>query len=451
MRRVDELKGKSVLVLGLAKSGFAAAKILHELGARILVNDNKAYNQNPEAKALEQLGIEVVCGEHPLHLLDGMDLMVKNPGIPYGNILVQEALSRQLPVWTEIELAYRLSEADIVAVTGSNGKTTTTTLIKEMLENSGRTPLIAGNIGTVASEVAKSATTNDIMVLELSSFQLMGTEAFKPNIAVWLNIFDAHLDYHGSREEYIGAKAKIGAHLNESDALVYNADDEIVVAAASQLNGNKIPFSVKQKVKKGAYVEAGMICFQEETIIDLSEVVLPGAHNVENMLAAVAAAKLAGAKSEQIRLVLKGFKGVKHRLQFVRDWDGIQIYNDSKATNILATKAALSAFSKPIILIAGGLDRGNEFDELSQSLTHVKVLVTYGETKEKLSNLAKKIGLKTIQAERVEDATKVALSESQPGDVVLLSPACASWDQYKSFEERGEAFLTSVSEFLQID
>ncbi len=338
MKRVDELKGKSVLVLGLAKSGVASAKILHELGAKVIVNDNKAYEQNPEAKSLEQLGIQVVCGKHPLNLLDGIDLMVKNPGIPYGNILVQEALNRQLPVWTEIELAYRLSEADIVAVTGSNGKTTTTTLIKEMLENSGRTPLIAGNIGTVASEVAKNATTDDVMVLELSSFQLMGTEEFKPNIAVWLNLFDAHLDYHGSREEYIAAKAKIGAHLNESDALVYNADDKIVVASASRFNGKKIPFSVKQKVKEGAYVEAGMICFQEEMIMPLSEVVLPGAHNVENMLAAIAAAKLAGAKSEQIRSVLRSFKGVKHRLQFVRDWDGIQIYNDSKATNILAQK-----------------------------------------------------------------------------------------------------------------
>ncbi|GIN07396.1 UDP-N-acetylmuramoylalanine--D-glutamate ligase [Shouchella clausii] len=449
MKQVKELIGKRVLVLGMAKSGVASALLLARLGAEVVINDSKSRAEQPQAGELEAAGIQVVCGGHPLTVLDGCSLLVKNPGIPYTNIVVKEAEARGIPIWTEIELAYLISEAEMVAITGSNGKTTTTTLVKEMLEHSGRKPLIAGNIGTVASEVAQKAKAEHVIVLEVSSFQLMGTNAFQPKVAVWLNIFDAHLDYHGTREDYIAAKARIAANMGPADYLVYNADDPTVVQAISRIGATLVPFSRINVVEDGAYVKDGTIFFKDEPILALADAVLPGAHNVENMLAATAAARLAGATVEQIRHVLSHFPGVKHRLQYVGSWEGRQFYNDSKATNILATKAALSGFAKPVVLIAGGLDRGNDFDELLASLKYVKAVVAYGETKSKLLALAAKANVQAVTAERVKDATEKAVALSQPGDVVLLSPACASWDQYRSFEERGDEFLDYVNTIIK--
>ncbi|GIN11320.1 UDP-N-acetylmuramoylalanine--D-glutamate ligase [Shouchella clausii] len=449
MKQVKELSGKRVLVLGMAKSGAASALLLARLGAEVVINDSKSRAEQPQASELEAAGIQVVCGGHPLTVLDGCSLLVKNPGIPYTNVLVKEAEARGIPIWTEIELAYLISEAEIVAITGSNGKTTTTTLVKEMLEHSGRKPLIAGNIGTVASEVAQKAKAEHVIVLEVSSFQLMGTNAFQPKVAVWLNVFDAHLDYHGTREDYIAAKARIAANMGPTDCLVYNADDPAVVQAIAGTGATLVPFSRINVVEDGAYVRDGTIFFKEEPILALADAVLPGAHNVENMLAATAAARLAGATVEQIRHVLCHFPGVKHRLQYVGSWEERQFYNDSKATNILATKAALSGFAKPVVLIAGGLDRGNDFDELLVSLKHVKAVVAYGETKSKLLALAAKANVQGIAAERVKDAAEKAVSLSKPGDVILLSPACASWDQYRSFEERGDEFLDYVNTIIK--
>lgn len=449
MKQVKELIGKRVLVLGMAKSGAASALLLARLGAEVVINDSKSRADQPQASELEAAGIQVVCGGHPLTVLDGCSLLVKNPGIPYTNVLVKEAEARGIPIWTEIELAYLISEAEIVAITGSNGKTTTTTLVKEMLEHSGRKPLIAGNIGTVASEVAQKAKAEHVIVLEVSSFQLMGTNAFQPKVAVWLNVFDAHLDYHGTREDYIAAKARIAANMGPADSLVYNADDPAVVQAIAGTGATLVPFSRITVVEDGAYVKDGTIFFKEEPILALADAVLPGAHNVENMLAATAAARLAGATVEQIRHVLCHFPGVKHRLQYVGSWKDRQFYNDSKATNILATKAALSGFTKPVVLIAGGLDRGNDFDELLASLKHVKAVVAYGETKSKLLALAAKADVQAVAAERVKDAAEKAVALSEPGDVVLLSPACASWDQYRSFEERGDEFLDYVNTIIK--
>ncbi|WP_059104700.1 UDP-N-acetylmuramoyl-L-alanine--D-glutamate ligase [Shouchella shacheensis] len=447
MKQITSYKDKHVLVIGMAKSGAACAKLLMQLGAVVTINDAKERDENPQADELEALGAIVVCGAHPLELLEGVDAVIKNPGIPYHNALVAEAVSRGISVVTEIELASLVSEADLLAITGSNGKTTTTTLVHEMLQGSERTPLIAGNIGTVACEVAAQATEDDVIVLEVSSFQLLGTERFQPKVAVWLNVFDAHLDYHGDKESYIAAKSRICANMSEDDYLVYNADDEHVTQAIFACKAKRVPFSVKSVCKNGAYIENNQLRFAEEAILPLEEVVLPGFHNLENVLAAVATAKLAGAKNKQICHVLKTFPGVKHRLQFVKRWEGRLFYNDSKATNMLATEAALSSFEKPVVLLAGGLDRGNEFDELIPYLKHVKALVTFGETKKKLARVAKEAGVNVIQyAERVEDAVTVAVEESEEGDVLLLSPACASWDQYRTFEERGDAFISAIEQ-----
>ncbi|OLO40796.1 UDP-N-acetylmuramoyl-L-alanine--D-glutamate ligase [Alkalihalophilus pseudofirmus] len=451
MRNEQQFKNQHVLVLGLAKSGEAASRLLYRLGAHVTVNDSKPMEENPQARDLETLGIKVVCGAHPLTLLDEpVDFIVKNPGIPYTNPLVAEALKRGISVVTEVELASKISEADMVAITGSNGKTTTTTLIVEMLKNSGKEPLVAGNIGTVACEVAEKATDQNIIVTEVSSFQLQGTEKFHPKVAVLLNLFDAHLDYHGTKESYGHAKAKIFANLTEEDFYVVNVDDDFVVKLAEEVKGIKVPFSTTQEVVEGAYVKESTVYFKTEKIIDRSDITLPGKHNLENILAAIAAAKTMGARTEQIVKVLKTFTGVEHRVQYVKTIEDRKFYNDSKATNILAAQAAVSAFSEPVILLAGGLDRGNSFDAFIPSLQKVKAVVTFGETKEKIMAAAKEAGVDVIKPVlNVEEAVPVAFDLSVAGDIILLSPACASWDQYKTFEQRGEKFIHAVEQLIQ--
>lgn len=432
--------------MGLAKSGVSAASLLHKLGAFVTVNDKKPLSENPEARGLLEQGVKVICGSHPIELLDeGFELIVKNPGIPYHNPLVKGALERGIPVITEVELAYQVSEAPFVAITGTNGKTTTTTLIFEMLFHGEKTPLIAGNIGTVASDVAQKATKNQTIVIELSSFQLMGIADFNPRIAIITNLYDAHLDYHGSKEEYIKAKANITKSQTEDEYLIVNADQEEVLNIARESNAQIIPFSVNKELNSGAFIKEGRIVFNGETISDISSIALPGAHNLENILCAVAAAKLSDVENDVIHHVLNSFTGVKHRLQFVCEREGRKFYNDSKATNILATEKALAAFKAPIILLAGGLDRGNEFDQLIPSLKNIKALVTFGQTAKKLGHAAERAGIKSIVAvDNVEEAVPAAYKLSEPGDVILLSPACASWDQYKTFEVRGDMFIEAV-------
>ncbi|MEK3800175.1 UDP-N-acetylmuramoyl-L-alanine--D-glutamate ligase [Peribacillus sp. FSL H8-0477] len=446
MKETTNYLRKKILVLGLAKSGVTAASLLHKLGAFVTVNDMKPLSENPEAQGLLEQGIKVVCGSHPIELLDeGFELIVKNPGIPYRNPLIKGAIDKGIPVITEVELAYQVSKAPFVGITGTNGKTTTTTLIFEMLERGGKRPLIAGNIGTVASGVAEKAEDEDNIVIELSSFQLMGIDEFKPEIAIVTNIYDAHLDYHSSKQEYINAKAAITANQTKSDYFIYNADQEETRQMAAETLAELVPFSTNTKHENGAYIEAEAVYFRGEKIVDLSAIVLPGQHNQENILAAVAAAKLKGTSNEVIQEVLATFHGVQHRLQYVTAINERRFYNDSKATNILAASKALSAFSEPVILLAGGLDRGNEFDELKPYLGHVKAVITFGETAEKIERVAREAGITIIKrVDNVEKAVPEAFGISAKGDCILLSPACASWDQYKSFEVRGDMFVEAV-------
>ncbi|MCA1053421.1 UDP-N-acetylmuramoyl-L-alanine--D-glutamate ligase [Rossellomorea aquimaris] len=446
MKNITKFKHKKVLVLGLAKSGVSAASLLHKLEAFVTVNDQKPLAENPEAQGLLQEGITVICGSHPIELLDeGFEFVVKNPGIPYHNPLIKRAIEKGIPVLTEVELAYLISEAEMIGITGTNGKTTTTTLLFEMLKAGSQNPLIAGNIGTVASEVAQTAKEDQKMVVELSSFQLMGIEEFSPHIAIITNLYDAHLDYHGNIEDYWKAKANITKNQKEEDFLIINDDQEHLGKAVNFTKAEIIPFSTTKEVEGGAYIKDGSIYFKKEKIGQLSEVVLPGAHNLENILCAVAASKLYGVSNESIMKVLGTFSGVKHRTQFVKELDGRKFYNDSKATNILATKSALDAFNGPTILLAGGLDRGNSFDDLIPFLKNVKVLITFGETASKLEETGQKAGIQTIlSVDNVEKAVPVAYEHSEEGDVILLSPACASWDQYRTFEERGDIFINAV-------
>ncbi len=446
MKNTNKFKNKHILILGLAKSGFAAAKVLHEIGAYPTVNDQKRFEENEAAQELEKMGIKVVCGGHPIEILDDhFDFIVKNPGIPYSNPLLVKAKEKGIPIITEVELAYHITHAEFIGITGSNGKTTTTTLIFEMLKYGEKSPLIAGNIGTVACEVAQAAKKENLIVTELSSFQLMGIESFAPKIAVLLNIFDAHLDYHGTKEEYVKAKARIFENQTDGDYNIINVDDKDVVSAAEGGRGKKIPFSTSKVLEMGAYIKDKAIYFDEEKIIEIKDIVLPGVHNLENILAAVAVAKLVATPNSAIIKVLTSFTGVKHRLQYVTSFQNRKFYNDSKATNILATKKAISAFEQPVILLAGGLDRGNEFDDLIQELTRVKAMVLFGQTAKKLERAGKLAGIEILKTvDNVEAAVKEAYDLSNEGDVILLSPACASWDQHKTFEERGDIFINAV-------
>ncbi|WP_260284196.1 UDP-N-acetylmuramoyl-L-alanine--D-glutamate ligase [Peribacillus aracenensis] len=446
MKETAKYSEKKILVLGLAKSGVIAASLLHKLGAFVTVNDMKPLSENPEAQGLLEQGIKVICGSHPIELLDeGFELIVKNPGIPYRNPIVKGALEKGIPVITEVELAYQISEAPFIGITGTNGKTTTTTLIYEMLKTGEKSPLVAGNIGTVASGVAENAKPDDSIVIELSSFQLMGIDEFRPEISIVTNLYDAHLDYHSSKQEYVEAKAAITKNQIASDFMIFNADQDLVLSMAKKTKAELVPFSAEVKHENGAYVEDGAVSFRGEKIIEVSEIALPGKHNLENVLAAISAAKLKGVANEAIQTVLKTFYGVEHRLQFVATIDHRRFYNDSKATNILAASKALTSFTEPVILLAGGLDRGNEFDELKPAMENVKAVITFGETAEKIERVAKELGIANIKrVDNVEKAVPAAFEFSDEGDCILLSPACASWDQYKTFEQRGDIFMEAV-------
>ncbi|KGX88539.1 UDP-N-acetylmuramoyl-L-alanine--D-glutamate ligase [Pontibacillus litoralis] len=445
MKTLTQFPYNNVLVIGLAKSGEAAATLLHNSGVRVRVNDRKPLEENPQAQKLQAMGIEVITGSHPITALDDMEYVVKNPGIPYDNELIQVAIDRGLPVVTEVELAYMLMQDHLIGITGSNGKTTTTTLVYEMLKASGKSTHIAGNIGNVASHVAQTTEQEDVMVLELSSFQLIGTETFKPHIAVFLNLYEAHLDYHKTMDHYSYSKARLFANQTEDDYLVYNKDQSVVQQLVTTAKSILVPFSQKEKLNNGVWKDGQYLYFKSEPIIELQRIMLEGKHNLENIMAAVAAALLSGATVEGIRHVLTTFAGVKHRMQFVKEVHGRRFFNDSKATNLLATQNALQSFTQPTILLAGGLERGNALDDLAPFLRNVKAMILFGETAPKFKQLAIQNGIDTYElVDNVKQAAERAYHLSEEGDVILLSPACASWDQYRTFEERGDMFMDAV-------
>ncbi|MGK0552304.1 UDP-N-acetylmuramoyl-L-alanine--D-glutamate ligase [Enterococcus faecalis] len=454
MRKTSEYQNKKVLVLGLAKSGVSAAKLLHALGALVTVNDFKQFDQNPDAQDLLTLGIRVVTGSHPIELLDEeFSFIVKNPGIPYSNPLVAEAVNRKIPILTEVELAYQIAECPIIGITGTNGKTTTTTMIGLLLNadrQKGQARL-AGNIGFPASTVAQEAVAADELVMELSSFQLVGIQQFHPQIAVITNIYEAHLDYHGTRSEYVAAKWQIQKNMEASDVLVLNWNQTELQELAKTTKAKIVPFSTKEVVA-GAYLLEGKIYYDQDYIMDAAELGVPGNHNIENALAAICVAKQRAVANETIRETLRSFSGVAHRTQYIGTVNQRKFYNDSKATNILATEMALSGFdNEHLLLLAGGLDRGNSFDELVPALKGLKAIFLFGETREKLRQAAEKAGItQIVVTEDVSSAVLAAYQSSEKNDTILLSPACASWDQYPNFEVRGETFIQTVQRLKKV-
>lgn len=447
-------RNQRIVVIGMARSGVAVAKLLHQLGAKVLVNDSKPREKSPEASQLEELGIHVICGYHPEDLItQEADLVVKNPGVPYHIAPIQKAIELGIPVVTEVEIAGKLSSAPIIGITGSNGKTTTTTLVGLMLTQGEVPSKVAGNIGQALTEVVQDLTADEWLVAELSSFQLKGAVEFRPRIAALLNLVPAHMDYHKTIEDYADSKAKIFQNQTAGDFAILNWDHPHTRALgeSGKMDAQIIWFSGKERLTSGVFVEDGWICHhlpQREftRLLPVEEIKLPGSFNLENCLAATAIALCAGAKPEGICQVLSTFQGVEHRMEFVREWNGIKFYNNSKATNAEASKNALTSFTEPIVLIAGGLDRGVDFQELVPVMKdRVHALVAYGQSAAILEERAKEAGIvQRVIVSEIEAATNAAAKLARPGDIVLLSPACASWDLYTSFEERGSIFKQAV-------
>lgn len=463
-------RDRRVVVLGLARSGVSVAKVFHALGAEVIVNDKKERELCPEADELTALGISVLCGYHPDDLVTSETaLLVKNPGIPYTASPVQQAEAHGVEIVTEVEVAYWLSAAPIIGITGSNGKTTTTTWIGELLGEAGLKPIVAGNIGTPLCEAAVEAKEDNWIVAELSSFQLKGTSSFRPRIALLLNLVETHLDYHGGMEDYVASKVKLFANQTPDDIAVLNWDDATCRALVDQVTAKVLPFSLYTRLDNGVCIEppfeAGndtevprVIVWRKEdgsekVILPVDELGIPGRHNAGNALAAIAACLAAGVEPDVMVPALKQFNGVEHRLEYAGEVKGVKYYNDSKATNPTATIMSVGSMSAPIILIAGGLDRGSDYMELLPVFRdRLKGLVALGETRGKLAKVAELAGLTNLRLVEPEDdaestlrkAVQEAASLAEPGDVVLLSPACASWDMFKSFEQRGRIFKESA-------
>ena len=454
-----DLNGKRVLVVGLGKSGVASALFLKGHGAQVTVSDTKSGDElRNEIPVLLDHGITVESGGHGDRTFRGQDLIVVSPGVPVDAPPLVQARALGEAVIGEIELAAQFLPGPIVAITGSNGKTTTTTLVGEIMTAAGFPALVGGNIGTPAISLAERAQVETVIVLEISSFQLETIQTFRPKVAVVLNVTPDHLDRHRTFEIYVDAKARIFENQQASDFAVLNADDPTCVAIASRTRAQVFWFSRQKEVERGAWVRDGNIVFrdapgdketpQQREIMQVSEIPLKGAHNLENVLAAVCAGLLMGCGVDKIRQAVSNFKAVEHRLEFVATIRGVDYYNDSKATNVDATIKALESFPANIHLILGGKDKGSDYSVLNDLLRQrVKRVYTIGAAAAKIESQIK--GPEVVPAETLENAIRKANVVAQPGDVVLLAPACASFDQFKNYEQRGKIFKEIVRGLIQ--
>ena len=444
-----ELRGKRVLVVGLGKSGVASALFLKLRGARVTVSDTKTEDElRAEIPILLDHGITVETGEHGERTFHGQDLIVVSPGVSVDALPIVQARTSGEPIIGEIELAAQFLPGRIVAITGSNGKTTTTTLTGEILTAGGLPTLVGGNIGTPAISLVERAKPDHIIVLEVSSFQLETIQTFRPKMAVILNITPDHLDRHRTFAAYAGAKARIFENQQADDFAVLNADDPNCVALAEGIRAHICWISRKKEVQQGASVQDGRIGFRDaggkREIMLVSEIPLKGAHNLENVLAAICAGALMGVKPEHIRRAVQQFKAVEHRLEYVATIRGVDYYNDSKATNVDATIKALESFPANIHLILGGKDKGSDYTVLNDLLRErVKRVYTIGAAAEKIESHIKGAA-EIVPAETLDDAVRRAAAVAQAGDVVLLAPACASFDQFDNYEHRGRVFKEVV-------
>src|SRR5690242_13675353 len=444
-----ELKNKRVLVVGLGRSGASSAIFLQEHGAKVIVSDSKAEAQlQSEVPALLDRGISIETGRHGERTFRDQDLIVVSPGVPSDQAQLQHARSLGIPVIGEVELAFRFLQGKVLAITGSNGKTTTTALVGEILSKAGKKTLVGGNIGTPVISLAGKSSPDSLVVLEISSFQLETIEQFRPWIGAILNITPDHLDRHHTFEAYAAAKARIFENQTSGDFGVLNADDSACVALQKKLKSSLYWFSRKQPVEQGAFLKGDEIIFRqngkEQAVVSRSDIHLKGLHNLENVLAAVTMTMLAGCNPQQIKQAVSEFRAVEHRLELVNTVNGVTFYNDSKATNVDATIKALESFAGNIHIILGGKDKGSDYTALVPLLRErAKAAYLIGAAAEKIRSQIH--GSTTlVSAGTLERAVHQAFEAAKPGDIILLAPACASFDQFENYEQRGRIFKELV-------
>ena len=448
MRPGIDLAGKRVLVVGLARSGLASALLCARYGAQVTATDELAEPKLAEtAQKLRAAGVRLALGGHPESIFIERDLVIVSPGVRANLPQLELARAQGVRVWSEIELAWHLLRGRLVAITGSNGKTTTTALVGHILQTAHIPVLVGGNIGTPLVSLVDSSSDSTVTVAEVSSFQLETIQAFRPDIAVLLNLTPDHLDRHVSFEEYARAKGRLFENQAESDAAVLNADDQ-QVAQLVPSRPQIFWFSRDKRVMAGAFLRGDQIIFRREgaetVLLRREEIPLRGEHNLENVMAACIAARLAGAEPAAIAEAVGSFAGVEHRLEFVAEIGGVSFFNDSKATNVDATLKALEAFTTPLLVILGGKDKGGDFTTLQEPLRrHARLVLLIGAAADKI---ASQLGSSLLieRAETLDRAVRLAFESAQPGDTVLLAPACASFDQFENFEHRGRVFKQIV-------
>lgn len=446
---------KNVLVVGMAKSGISAAKLCSRLGAKVTIQDVKSKEElmksvKEEIDILDSMAVYMLLGEEPTDIIDSFDLIVLSPGVPTDLEFLNKARQLQIPIWSEIELAFVLCPCPVIAITGTNVKTTTTTLVGEIMKKYNPGTQVVGNIGIPFTEKVEELKKEDLVVAEISSFQLESIHTFKPKVSAILNITPDHLNRHKSLENYVAAKERIFENQDENDYCVLNDDDDICSKMKHKTKAKALLFSRKKELNEGAFLKDNKIWVrlgkEDEAICLTEELRIPGNHNIENVLAAVAISVSMGVPPEIIRDVVIHFKGVEHRIEFVDKIDGVEYYNDSKATNVDAAIIGIQSMKAPVVLIGGGMDKGADFSEWIDAFDgKVKALIVMGETADKIIKTANQKGFFNIKkVSSIEEAVRLAKETAQKGDCVLLSPACASWDMFKSYEERGKLFKKAV-------
>jgi UDP-N-acetylmuramoylalanine--D-glutamate ligase len=436
-----ELEGKKCFVIGLARTGRECARFLAQRGAAVLVSDRRGEaDLKQEIASLGGLTVDFRLGGEDPGWLEGIDYVIPSPGVPPENELLKSATARGIPVLSEIELAYRFFAAPLVAITGTNGKSTTTTLIGEMIRASGKRVFVGGNLGEPF--IGALAGDWDWGVVEISSFQLEWTSEFRPHIAVLLNVTEDHLDRYPTFDDYRAAKERIFAAQTSADVAILNRDDPLVWEMSRRVKSRVIPFGFTE-VPEGVFAKAGEIVWRDgnhEEHFSLRHAKIQGVHNLENMMAAVAAAKCAGIERAIIQEILETFPGLEHRLEFIREKDGVRYFNDSKGTNVGAVVKSLASFAGPVILLAGGVDKGGDYAPLERGIQQkVRRLILFGEAKEIIERALGSL-TETVVVDDIRAALREAAAHARPGDVVLLSPACSSFDQFRNYAERGNIF-----------
>ena len=427
-------KNKKIFILGMARSGYEVAKLLSN-DNEVFITDMKEQDKE-RVRELEELGVTFVISDNPSDLLDdSYDIMVKNPGIKYDHPCVIKAKDMCIPVINEVEVAYHYLNKDvnIIGVTGSNGKTTTTSIIYEIMKKAyGDRVVLAGNIGTPLCHYVKDIKSDSYLVMEISDHQLCDMYDFKTNTSVITNIYDCHTDFHDSHEKYVMIKKKIFNNHTKDDTAIINMDNKEVMDITKDISSSKLYFSCEKETN--IFYKDGFIYLDGEKYLDTSKIILKGLHNYQNIMCAILCAKKYNVSDNIIIDVVSTFGGVEHRLEYVGNINGREVYNDSKSTNTESTVIALNSFDKPTILIMGGLDRGHSFEELKIPIRHTKLVVAYGETKNRIKDFCDGINIKCIICDDLVSASGIAYNNSSEGDVILLSPACASWDQFPDFE-----------------